>query len=696
MTSTLLPNQPTQAKQKLLRIGVDTGGTFTDFALYKDKSLITHKVLSTPDAPERAILQGIEDLGLTERCKKGELLVIHGSTVATNAALEGKGAKTIFVTNQGLEDILTIGRQNRADIYDLKPIKRAPPIPTELCLGLPGRMDYQGNEIQPIDSESLAQLISQIQTAKPASVAICLLFSYLNPDHENRIKEALGLDYFVSSSNEILPEIGEYERGIATWLNATLGPLMQSYLSRLTKAIPQGNLSVMQSSGGTVASEQAAEKAIHLLLSGPAGGLAAALSIKQETQCEGLLTFDMGGTSSDVALIKENIQLTNSGSIGRYPVAVPMVDMHTIGAGGGSLAYLDAAGMLHVGPESAGANPGPACYGLGANRATVTDAHMVLGNLQATQFGAGKVTLDPNASARVIGDLAKSAEISTEAMAVGILDLANEHMAAALRKISAQRGEDPKEYRLCSFGGAGGLHVCALAEKLGMHKVIIPANSGILSALGMLVAPGKRELAQVIQIEKPANYQTNTEEDDIEALLTQASQLAEQGKSELAQEGYSDQSINTSFSLDCRYLGQSFTLSVPLLSTSSYLSLIQCFHKTHYKNFGYQLEKKVEIVTLRAHLQAANEPIETASLPTHKADTNDLRLVDVYQKGKYTPTPLIERETLVAGQQIQGPALITEKSSTSWIAAHWTAVVHEKGHLMLDRKATSASDISDT
>lgn len=698
MPSSSLPNNSMQAKQKLLRIGVDTGGTFTDFALYKNNALITHKVLSTPDSPEQAILQGIDELGLKEQCQTGKLLVIHGSTVATNAALENKGAKTLFVTNKGLEDILTIGRQNRPDIYDLKPIKHAPPVPTNLCSSVSGRMDYQGEEIQSLGADDIAQLISKIKMEKPASIAICLLFSYLNPDHENRIKEVLGTDYFVSTSNEVLPEIGEYERGIATWLNATLSPLMQSYLSRLTKAIPQGNLSVMQSSGGTIASEQAAEKAIHLLLSGPAGGLAAALSIKQEIQCEELLTFDMGGTSSDVALIKDNIQLTNNGSIGRYPVAVPMVDMHTIGAGGGSIAYLDAAKMLHVGPESAGANPGPACYRLGAQQATVTDAHMLLGNLQAAQFGAGKVNLDPSASAHVIGALAESAEITAETMALGILDLANEHMAAALRKISAQRGEDPKEYRLCSFGGAGGLHVCALAEKLGMHKAIIPANSGILSALGMLVAPGKRELAQVIQLEKPANYKAESTDENIDDLLVKANQLAKQGKSELLQEGYNHSNISTDFSLDCRYSGQSSSLSVPLLSTSSYESLIHSFHKTHEKNFGYRLEKNVELVTLRAHLHAANEKLETSCLPVqngHQSQIENFTLVHRYQieettgskepKGKYLATRCYNRENLVAGQAIQGPALITEKSATSWIAAHWTAVVHEKGHLLLDR-----------
>ena len=657
----------------IARLGVDTGGTFTDFALLQNGELLTHKVLSTPKAPELAILQGIEEMGLKDICQSGQLLVIHGSTVATNAVLQGRGAKTLFITNKGLEDTLTIGRQNRADIYDLRPDKVSPPVPPSECLGIACRIDYRGREIDPLEQTEIMQLIADIKHHNPESVAICLLFSYLQPKHEQKLQEYLADKYFVSISSEVLPETGEYERGIATWLNASLGPLMHSYLSRFSHAVPEENLSVMQSSGGTIGCKQAAKKAVNLLLSGPAGGLAAAHHIRQQLDCGDLLTFDMGGTSTDVALVGQQIQLTSEGKIGRYPVAVPMVDMHTIGAGGGSLAYLDEAGMLHVGPESAGAQPGPAGYGLGGEQATVTDAHILLGNFNAAQFAGGNLTLDESAAVAAIGRLSAQASTSAEQMANGILDLANEHMARALRKISVQRGEDPRNYRLCGFGGAGGLHVCALAEKLEMTKALIPANSGILSALGMLLAPGKRELTHAL---KQAEL-------SLEEITRKAQKMARQGRSELINEGFSNEKISTRYSLDCRYKGQSFTLSSPLLQTASLNSLVESFHCEHEQHFGYRLDKEVEPVNLRAHVEATQEMIqlpELADLPESIADTASNPVV------KTTKTPVYDRKLLGAGETVSGPALIVEDCSTSWIAAGWRALVHKSGHLILDKE----------
>lgn len=660
------------------RLGVDTGGTFTDFALLRNGELLTHKVLSTPEAPELAILQGIEDMGLTDICHAGQLSVIHGSTVATNAALQGRGAKTLFITNEGLEDILTIGRQNRADIYDLQPKKVLPPVPPSDCLGVACRVDNSGNEIESLEALTIEQLIAEIGRHSPESIAICLLFSYLDPKHEQILQEKLTEKYFVSISSEVLPETGEYERGIATWLNASLGPLMHSYLSRLSQAVPPKNLSVMQSSGGTISCEQASEKAVNLLLSGPAGGLAAAHHIKQQLGSSDLLTFDMGGTSTDVALIGQKILLTRDGKIGRYPVAVPMVDMHTIGAGGGSIAYLDEAGMLHVGPESAGALPGPAGYGLGGELATVTDAHIFLGNLHAPQFAGGNLTLNEPAAVAAIEKLGSQASIPAEQMAIGILDLANEHMARALRQISVQRGKDPRDYRLCSFGGAGGLHVCALAEKLEMTKALIPANAGIFSALGMLLAPGKRELSHAIK----------QKQSSLESLLEQSQKMARQGEQELANEGFPAENISTHYSLDCRYRGQSFTLNLPVLTSSSLESLIEKFHTEHEQHFGYRLDKQVELVNLRAHVQAMLEAVELPDLATI-AETTPLATAKIYRRnnGSYEKqaTPVFDRKALGVGTEVAGPALIVEASSTSWIAPDWTALVDKSGHLLLNR-----------
>lgn len=658
------------------RLGIDTGGTFTDFALLKAGRLYTHKVLSTPEAPEQAILQGIEEMGLTDACRSGLVQIIHGSTVATNAALQNRGVKTLFLTNQGLEDILSIGRQNRADIYHLKPTQNPPPVPSSRCLGIPCRIDSQGRELERLSSESLAELISQVSEQEPEALAVCLLFSYLDAKQEQQIKEAFEDRFFVSISSEVLSESGEYERGIATWLNASLGPLMQSYLNRLGNQVSEDNLSVMQSSGGTISCKQAARKAVQLLLSGPAGGLSAAQHIKQKLKSDGLLTFDMGGTSSDVALIKQDIRLTREGKIGPYPVAVPMVDMHTIGAGGGSIAYLDEAGMLHLGPESAGAKPGPAGYGLGGTRATVTDAHILLGNLQSQSFAAGNLKLDHQAALDAIRELADQVSLSEIQMAGEILELANEHMAQALRQISVQRGEDPAHFSLCSFGGAGGLHVCALAEKLGMHKAVIPANAGILSALGMLLAPGNRELSKTVR---------SMDQHALQHMQRECELLAAQGRKELQLEGYPAEKISSRYSLDCRYLGQSFTLNIPFSKNANRNELVEAFHSAHEQNFGYRLGREVELVTLRAHIEARHQPIELPELENTE-EALPTR-VTIYQrvKGNYEKRSVdqFDRNQLASGQVINGPALICEEASTSWIAEGWSARADKSGHLLL-------------
>ncbi|HET8708428.1 MAG TPA: hydantoinase/oxoprolinase family protein, partial [Pseudomonadales bacterium] len=475
-------------------LGVDTGGTFTDFVLFSKHEIRIHKVLSTPSAPEQAILQGIRALGL-DGLPKGELWVVHGSTVATNAALEGKGARTAFVTNRGLKDILTIGRQARRELYNLTPMPDAPPVPADLCFETGGRLSAEGELLEPLTEADIESLLEALQQAKPEAVAICLLFSFLQPDQERRLRAALDADYFVSCSHEVLPDYGEYERGIATWLNASLGPVMRRYLMRLKEKLETVPVTIMQSSGGTLALEQAQSRAVNLMLSGPAGGLSGARFMGEIAGQHQLLTFDMGGTSTDVAVIDGEIRLTSEGRIGRWPVGVPMVDMVTIGAGGGSIAYIDAGGLLQVGPESAGASPGPACYGRGGSTATVTDANLVLGRIQPDFFLGGQMQLDVAAARQALAELGSALGLSTEAAAYGVIRLANEHMVRALRMISVERGYDLTGFALCSFGGAGGLHVCALADALGMSRALVPHYAGVLSAFGMGVAPRVRHLS---------------------------------------------------------------------------------------------------------------------------------------------------------------------------------------------------------
>ncbi|MGD2055042.1 MAG: hydantoinase/oxoprolinase family protein, partial [Gammaproteobacteria bacterium] len=431
-------------------LGVDTGGTFTDFLLFDEQSgdLALHKVLSTPDAPERAILQGIADLGIDTR----ELLLVHGSTVATNAVLEGKGVRTAYVTNKGLADVLSIGRQARKELYNMRPQKPSPLIPAALTLEVNSRLAASGDAIVSMTEDELQVLCSRLETLAPASVAINLLFSFIDDSEEKRIESALleraGGRLFISRSSDVLPEYKEYERGMATTLNAYVGPLMQGYLRRLEESAPGCRLAVMQSSAGTASAHQAGRYPVQLLLSGPAGGLKGAQFAAARSGFERLLSFDMGGTSTDVSIIDREIGFTTEGRIGDYPVAVPMVDMHTIGAGGGSIASVDAGGMLLVGPESAGADPGPACYGKGGCQATVTDANVVLGRLLPDAFLGGRMALDKNRSEQVIAAVADSLAMDIHVAASGIIEVVNDHMVRALRVMSVQRGEDPGEYTL--------------------------------------------------------------------------------------------------------------------------------------------------------------------------------------------------------------------------------------------------------
>jgi len=487
-------------------LGVDTGGTFTDFILFDDqsKSIRIHKVLSTPQAPEKAILQGIAELGVST----GGLNVVHGSTVATNAVLEGKGVRTTYVSNEGMADVLSIGRQAREELYNLTPLKKPPLIAPELCVEVATRLSAQGEHLQQLTPQVLSGMIAQLQTLSPEAVAINLLFSFFDDSEELKIEQAI-IEYFgedgvfISRSSDVLPEYKEFERGMTTTLNAKVGPLMQGYLQRLAQALAEqgkqsGALSIMQSSGGTTSAEQAGRYPVNLLLSGPAGGLKGAQTVAAASGITQLLSFDMGGTSTDVSIIDKEIGFTTGAKIGGYPVAVPMVDMHTIGAGGGSIAQIDAGGLLLVGPESAGANPGPACYGKGGKRPTVTDANVVLGRLLPKSFLGGNMQLDKVAAIAAVNSVAEPLGLSVEQAAEGIIAVVNDHMVRALRVMSVERGEDPKDFTLVSFGGAGGLHVCALAEELEMSKALVPVNAGVLSALGMLAADASRERSRTI------------------------------------------------------------------------------------------------------------------------------------------------------------------------------------------------------
>lgn len=652
-------------------LGVDTGGTFTDFVLFDGHRLGIHKVLSTPYAPEQAILQGIRELGLEQ---ESSLQMIHGSTVATNAVLEGKGVKTAYITNHGFADILTIGRQNRRHLYQLQPQPVCVPVAEEYCLETGGRLAADGSLLEPLTEADLQRLQQRLQMLAPDAVAINLLFSFLDERHEKAIEAVIPPGIFVSRSSAVLPEYREYERGITTWLNAWVGPLVENYLQRLQQALPQVSISVMQSSGGTIAAELAGKQAVNMLLSGPAGGLAAARYVGARCGETRLLTFDMGGTSTDVALVDGELKLTSEGRIGGYPVAVPMVDMHTIGAGGGSIAYVDGGGLLQVGPESAGAAPGPACYGRGGQQATVTDANLVLGRLRTDAFLGGGMELDLAAARSVVAVLAEGLGVSVEETAMGIIRIANEHMARALRVMSVQRGIDAAQLCLLSFGGAGGLHVCALAEAMGMSQALIPIHAGVLSALGMLVAPRSRQLSRT--------YNALLSDIDSYTISRELEKLIAQGHQALRAEGLGAEQVQVQASLDLRYQGQSYTLNVPW--TGDITGVSDAYHRLHERRYGHvMMGSAVELVNIRVQLQGPEPEIPLPLI----VGGDDAAVASAQLYAIDGDVTVYKRSQLRVGQQVQGPALITEKISTSLIASGWYCTVHASGSLLLARQS---------
>jgi N-methylhydantoinase A len=648
-------------------LGIDTGGTFTDFVFYDGTSLKIHKVLSIPEAPEKAILKGINEMGLTMQA----LRIIHGTTVATNAVLEGKGARTVYVANRGLQDVLTIGRQARTELYNLQPEPSPPPVEEKYCLQTGGRIGANGEIIEPLTKQDIDTLLTEIRQLRPESVAVNLLFSFINDQFECEIANALPNNLFVSISSEILPEYREYERGITTWLNAYVGPLVHGYLLDLSEQVKPAMVSVMRSSGQTCDAERAGKEAVNLLLSGPAGGLTGARFLGSNSHYQKLLTLDMGGTSTDVALIDGDISLTNTGHIAQYPVGVSMVDMHTIGAGGGSIASVDAGGLLLVGPESAGASPGPACYGRGGLNATVTDANLVLGHLPRSALLSGNLRLDYDAARNSIERLVKPLGLdSVEQAAKGIVRVANEHMVQALRLISVQRGIDPREFLLIAFGGAGGLHICALADALGLKKAMTPVQAGVLSALGMLTAPVGRQLSRSI-----GNLLHDNTEAEIENALAR---LAGTGEQALAEEGICNEDLVFTPGLDLCYRGQSFTLNIPWNDIAAAEAE---FHEQHELQFGHRLDAAVELVNVRMGISAQAPKLK---LPECMGEEDPQCIYgEIFSERQRVK--IWQRNSLSKAKIIQGPAIVLDDVSTILIESGWKGQMDVYGSILLEK-----------
>ena len=663
-------------QQKML-LGIDAGGTFTDFVLVRLEptvSISVHKILSTPKAPERAILNGIKAMGLEPHLSDGSLQIVHGSTVATNAVLEGKLARTAFITNTGFADMLQLARQTRPELYALETPAVQPPVPPELCLETGGRVAADGTVVLPLSETELDVLLEKIESLAPDAVAINLLFSFLDDSFERRIESAIKAqsgERFVSRSSTVLPEYKEYERGIATWLNAALGPVISGYLGALQHELGGTSLQVMQSSGETMSASMAAQSAVNLLLSGPAGGLTAIAYLAAQVGKSKFLSFDMGGTSTDVALLDGKIRTSNESSISNYPIAVPMVDMETIGAGGGSIAYVDTGGMLQVGPRSAGADPGPACYDCGGLDATVSDANVVLGRLQSDSVLAGDLRLSFERAQASIEPLAQRIGLSIEETALGIIDIANEHMAKAIRLISVNKGHDPSDFILASFGGAGGLHVCALADAMAMKNALVPIHGGVLSALGMVVADQGRQFSKTLSLD--------AQQIDEKSLQEQFAQLERGGMEQLALEGLDSSVLVSKRSADLRYKGQSYTLNIDWDALDEVLDAFEQLHKQRY---GYSHDAPIELLTIRINLSTEKTPFALPQFITGPR-CNNIRYRKVY--GEAEQAKLLARADLYPGESIEGPAIITEYAATTFVASNWSVAVDSFGNLVLQR-----------
>ncbi len=647
-----------------MRVGIDAGGTFTDFVMLDGESWRVHKVPSDPDSPARAIRRGLREMGIDPR---RAFHLVHGTTVATNAVLERKGARCAYITNRGFADILSLGRQARDELYNLTPTPEEPPMPEELRVEIGGRVSFKGEELEPLTEEDLDDLRRKIEELNPEAVAINLLFSFLDDRHERRIARALPGDLFISRSSETLPEIREYERGMATWLNSYVGPRVGRYIDDLGQSLPNAQLDVMQSHGATLPGRLASRHAVRLLLSGPAGGLAAALQIGRQSGDARVLSLDMGGTSTDVALLDGGVRITSRGKIGNIPVSVPMADMHTIGAGGGSLAYRDAGGLLRVGPRSAGSRPGPACYARGGVEPTVTDANVALGWLPARTRLGGDQPLDVEAAESALERLARELGMGSRETALGIERLVNENMAQALRVVSVRQGHDPKDFTLMAFGGAGGLHLCELADALSMTRAMVPVHSGIFSALGLLLAPRGRELSRSVP-GRLADF------DDI-GIERRFHELAERVHEDVGRE--ISASWLSSRDLDLRYEGQSEVLRLPWTSVAQ---AREGFHARHRERYGYALDMPVELVSLRISLI---DPSSPPALPPWPARDPAAPLDHATVHGLDRPVPVYARAELAAGQMVEGPAIILEDTATIRVSPRWRARVDTYGNIRL-------------
>ncbi len=652
-----------------MRLAIDSGGTFTDCVSLEAGSLQLTKVFSTPSDPSQAILDAIGRLVPAG----ADISVRHGTTVGTNAMLERKGARVAFVTTSGFEDTIAIGRQTRQLLYEWSQPQPPALVPPELRFGLRERTSATGEILLSPTPGQLDELCDAVRASGAQAIALSLLFSFANPENERKAAAALArLGLPLSVSHLILPEFREYERASTIVVNAYLSPRVGAYLRNLSNSLtgtyPPGDLHVMQSSGGIIAAPVAIDEPVRTVLSGPAGGVIGAYRIAGLAGFDKVIAFDMGGTSTDVSLIDGRAggpQITKESSVSGMPVASPMLDIHTVGAGGGSLAYMDAGGILHVGPQSAGADPGPACYGRG-DGVTVTDANLLLGRLDPQNFLGGAMTLDEDRARACAGRFAT--EETIEQFASGVVLLAEVAMEKAIRVISVERGYDPREFTLLSFGGAGPLHACELARALSIPRVLVPIMPGALSALGILLSDTVRDFSRTVML--PFGGQS---------LEPYFARLEERGRQELGGEGATVRVVR---SADMRYYGQGYELNV-----QAGPHMDRDFHEAHRARYGYSdPSRTIEVVSLRVRFILEAEPVELPRRPLEAGDGGQALLKHrrVHFNGSWHETPVYAREKLRPGDSFPGLALITEYSSTTVLPAGDVVSVDTYGNLLIE------------
>ncbi|WP_041856539.1 hydantoinase/oxoprolinase family protein [Candidatus Korobacter versatilis] len=680
-----------------LRIAVDTGGTFTDCVWVERGRLRMLKVFSTPHDPSEAIASAVAQI--VARVGAGpDVLLLHGTTVGTNALLERKGARVAFVTTSGFEDTLEIGRQNRPRLYELFVKKTAPLVPEGLRFGVPERVAPDGTVLRAPSDDDLQKLRILISETKPEAIALSLLFSFANPVHEKKVVEELAsLEIPVSASHVVLPEFREYERASTVVVNAYLQPLMSGYLERLAwkldgsgddrgpstarashaslrmteaNTASRGRVFVMQSSGGIAALEVARREPVRTVLSGPAGGVVGCAAMARESGFTRVIGFDMGGTSTDVCLVDGEIRTSTEAEVAGLPVRVPMLDIHTVGAGGGSIARFDEGGALRVGPESAGAEPGPICYGRGVEP-TVTDANLLLGRLRSDRFLGGEFALDVERTRKIVSEwLRKRAvRMTMEAFAEGVVRVVNANMERALRVVSVERGFDPREFALVAFGGAGALHACELAEALSIPTVVVPALPGALSALGILVSDVVKDFSRTVVWSVGKVVPREKLEREFRTMESRA-------KAEFAAEGWKGKPTIRR-SVDVRYRGQGFELNIAYGA-----GFVAAFHAEHEKRYGYgHPEREIEMVTLRVRAGIAAPKVKLAISPSLERGASSKEKVVL--GGKAMTTAVVDREAIGSG--FKGPAIITEYSATTVVPPGWRGKKDAVGNLVLQR-----------